>query len=110
MLSKVDDHLAEHVRSIQVCGETADISAEDERKSTSIVCSILRFLRTLLKGGKNKKHFQSFEVSNPIFSTMYCHRFLFPSCVLFLGCPLFRSTLVDCFERTIWKWLSWQCL
>jgi hypothetical protein len=63
VLAKVDDHLAEHVKSIQICGEDADISAEDERKSTKIVCSILRFLRTLLKGGKNKKYFQSFEVS-----------------------------------------------
>ena len=109
VLAKVDDHLAEHVKSIQVCGETADISAEDERKSTRIVCSILRFLRTLLKGGKNKKHFQSFEVSQSIVSIVYCHRFLFPSRLLFLACRLYHSTLVDCFEHTIWKWLSWQC-
>jgi hypothetical protein len=39
-----------------------DLSAVVDQSCKNAVCSILRFLKVLLKRGKKKKYFQSFEV------------------------------------------------
>jgi hypothetical protein len=61
ILGKFDDILEKYVNSIPKCNDEEVITFCADSKQ--IVCSVLRFLAVLLKGGKRKKYFQSFEVS-----------------------------------------------
>ena len=61
ILGKFDDLLSIHVDFVPKCGEEVKINADLSHKK--IVTSILRFLLQLLKVGRRRKYFQSFEVS-----------------------------------------------
>jgi hypothetical protein len=60
ILDKFDRILSAYIMFIPRCGLA--LSFDDDHSHKDAVCSILRFLKALLKRGKKKKYFQSFEV------------------------------------------------
>lgn len=60
ILDRCDNILCTCVMFIPMCG--VDMSFDDDHSFKDGVCTIMRFLILLLKRGKKKKYFQSFEV------------------------------------------------
>lgn len=69
ILDKFDRILSAYIMFIPRCGLA--LSFDDDHSHKDAVCSILRFLKALLKRGKKKKYFQSFEVRVTRFSIQY---------------------------------------
>lgn len=69
ILDKFDRILSAYIMFIPRCGLA--LSFDDDHSHKDAVCSILRFLKALLKRGKKKKYFQSFEVRTNEFSIQH---------------------------------------